>query len=98
MTLLSDFLDRMREDIRRKKEQFADLGRPHRFPCPYCTKDVAVEYKPDGISYTLKHKVPGCVSYDKPDKTTRGDLVNAFVFHCRPALRYGAVEGLESEK
>lgn len=98
MTLLGDFLDRMREDIRRKKEQITTLGKPHRFPCPYCTKDVEVEYGSDGTSYKLKHKVPGCVAFEKPTARTRSDLISAFVFHCRPKLRYGALEGLEGEK
>lgn len=96
MTDLETFLERMRAEIRTKAEQLKNLGRPHRFPCPYCARDVEVQYASDGVSYTLKHKVPGCQHCEKPTKDTRGDLVNAFIFHCRPTIRYGALEGLEN--
>jgi hypothetical protein len=86
----------MRQEIRAKKQQFENLGRPHRFPCPYCTKDVEVEYSPDGVSYKLKHKVPGCQHTEHQTQRTNADLLSAFVFHCRPAMRYGAVDGLET--
>jgi len=98
MTNLERFLETMRREIREKTERFKNLGKPHRFPCPYCSKDVEVEYATDGVSYTLKHKVAGCQHCDKPDKHTRGDLVAAFVFHCRPTTRYGALDGLEKER
>lgn len=95
MTKLGVFLDRMREEIRVKKLQFENLGKPHRFPCPYCTKDVEVEYGTNGTSYKLRHKVPGCITHDQPTARTRGDLIQAFVFHCRPATRFGAVDNLD---
>lgn len=95
---LSDVLERMRQDIERGKTQLSNAVKPHRFPCPYCSKEVVVIYAPDGINYTLRHKVPGCPAYEKPDKDTRGDLIQAFVFHCRPTLRYGALEGLETKE
>lgn len=97
MTHLERFLENMRRDIREKTERIKNLGKPHRFPCPYCEKDVEVEYATDGVSYSLKHRgIPGCKHCETPDKNTRGDLVHAFVFHCRPTLRYGALDGLEN--
>ncbi len=92
MSKLGLFLDRMRQDIAQKKRQFENLGKPHRFPCPYCTKDVEVEYAPDGLSYKLKHKVPGCETYEKPTNRTNGDLLQAFVFHCRPEHRFAPID------
>lgn len=98
VTNLERFLETMRTEIRTKAEQFKNLGKPHRFPCPYCSKDVEVEYGTDGVSYTLKHRgIAGCLHCEKPDKHTRGDLVHAFVFHCRPSTKYGALDGLEKE-
>ena len=97
MTDLENFLENMRREIRQKAQQLKDLGKPHRFPCPYCTKDVEVEYKPDGLSYTLKHRVKGCQHTETPTARTRGDLVQAFVFHCRPKVRFGSIEHLEEE-
>jgi hypothetical protein len=93
MTKLGIFLDRMREEIRVKKQQFENLGKqPHSFPCPYCTKVVVVEYHSNGTSYKLLHKVPGCPTFEKPTSKTKGDLIQAFVFHCRPTTRFGAID------
>lgn len=96
-TDLENFLENMRREIRQKAELLKNLGKPHRFPCPYCTKDVEVQYASDGVSYTLKHNVPDCQHCIKPTGRTRGDLVQAFVFHCRPKIRFGSLEHLEEE-
>ena len=94
---LSDVLEHMRQEIQRKKDAISVLAKPHRFPCPYCQAEVSVNYKPDGVSYTLRHGPSACVAYAEPTQRTRTDLLEAFVFHCRPTLRYGAVEGLETK-
>ena len=97
MTLLSNYLDRLRAEIRRKAEQAKNLAKPHRFPCPHCEKDVHVEYKPDG-SAKLLHKVPGCPTFDKPSKAHNSDLLAAYVHWCKPTMRFPALDGLEDGK
>jgi|SRR6185436_10459375 len=90
---LESVLNRMREEIEDKANLIQRVMSPHRFPCPMCGKNVEVIYYPDGVSYTLRHHRPPC--WKELDKDTKGVLVDAFVFHCRPKLRYGALEGLE---
>lgn len=94
VTKLEQFLDRMRKEIRAKKEAIKNLGRPHSFPCPYCTKDVDVTYKPDGSAY-FRHKVPGCPHYENATSRTNGALTQAFYFYCRPPLKYKPLDGIE---
>lgn len=91
---LEAVLTRMREEIEDKANLLKRVMSPHRFPCPICAKEVAVNYKPDGVSYNLRHPQPLCSLFPLT-KDTRPLLLEAFVFHCRPALRYGALEGLE---
>lgn len=93
-THLEQFLEGWRKEIRDTAERLKNLGKPHSFPCPYCTRDVVVSYGVKGDA-TLRHKPSDCVAYAKPDKNTRGDLAQAFVFHCRPTMRFPALSGLE---
>lgn len=61
-----------------------------KYPCPHCGVTCEATWNSTTQSTTLHHPLPLCDGFKS--KKMGGDMLRAYVFHCKPDYRFPALE------